>query len=49
MLMQALLAAVEQGLHHALKLDSTALAQLARMQGKVIAIDCLAAKMGRPL
>lgn len=42
MLMQALLAAVEQGLHHALKLDSTALAQLARMQGKVIAIDSLA-------
>jgi ubiquinone biosynthesis protein UbiJ len=40
MLIQALLAAAEQGLRQVLSLDSTALARLGKMQGKVIAIDC---------
>lgn len=40
MLIQALLAAAEQGLHQILSLDSTALSRLASLQGKVIAIDC---------
>ena len=40
MLIQALLAAAEQGLRQVLSLDSTALARLASLQGKVIAIDC---------
>ena len=41
MLIQALLATVEQGLRHILNLDSTALARLGRMQGKVIEVACL--------
>jgi len=40
MLIQALLAAAEQGLRQVLSLDSTALDRLASLQGKVIAIDC---------
>lgn len=40
MLTQALLAAAEQGLNHVLNLDSTALAGLAKMHGKVIEVDC---------
>jgi len=40
MLIQALLAAAEQGLRQVLSLDSTALARLVSLQGKVIAIDC---------
>lgn len=40
MLIQALLAAAEQGLRQVLSLDSTALARLGKMQGKVIAIEC---------
>ena len=40
MLLQALLAAAEQGLRQVLSLDSTALARLGKMQGKVIAIEC---------
>ena len=41
MLIQALLAAAEQGLRHVLSLDSTALDRLAKLHGKVIEIDCL--------
>ena len=40
MLIQALLAAAEQGLNQVLRLDGSALAQMAKMHGKVIAIDC---------
>ena len=40
MLTQALLATAEQGLNQVLRLDGTALTQLAKMQGKVIEIDC---------
>ncbi|MBF7729904.1 ubiquinone biosynthesis accessory factor UbiJ [Pseudomonas sp. N040] len=40
MLIQALLAAAEQGLAQVLSLDSSALERLAGLQGKVIEIDC---------
>ena len=40
MLIQALLAAVETGLCHALSMDAVALQRLGRLEGKVIAIDC---------
>ena len=40
MLIQALLAAVETGLRHALSMDAVALQRLGRLEGKVIAIDC---------
>lgn len=40
MLIQALLATAEQGLRRILSLDSTALARLAKLQGKVIAVEC---------
>ena len=41
MLIQALLAAAERGIRHTLSLDSTALDRLAKLEGKVIEIDCL--------
>lgn len=40
MLRSALLAAVERGLNPLLALDAVALARLARLEGKVLAIDC---------
>ena len=40
MLTQALLAGVELGLNRVLRMDSTALPRLARLQGKVIEVDC---------
>ena len=40
MLLQGLLASVEHGLNRVLRLDSTALARLAHLTGKVIAVDC---------
>jgi ubiquinone biosynthesis protein UbiJ len=42
MLLSGLLAGVELGLNRVLALDSTALPRLARLSGKVIAIDCSA-------
>ncbi|HLV17170.1 MAG TPA: SCP2 sterol-binding domain-containing protein [Pseudomonas sp.] len=42
MLSTALLAAVERGLNPLLALDAVAMARLARLQGKVLAIDCAA-------
>jgi len=42
MLTQALLAAVERGLNRVLALDSTALPRLARLNGRVIAVECQA-------
>lgn len=41
MLLTGLLAGVEQGLNRVLAMDSTALPRLARLQGKVIEVDCL--------
>ncbi|MDN5399049.1 MAG: SCP2 domain-containing protein, partial [Pseudomonas sp.] len=38
MLLQGLLASVEHGLNRVLRLDSTALARLAHLTGKVIAV-----------
>ncbi|KWV85761.1 MULTISPECIES: ubiquinone biosynthesis accessory factor UbiJ [Pseudomonas] len=40
MLLQGLLASVEHGLNRVLRLDSIALARLAHLTGKVIAVDC---------
>jgi ubiquinone biosynthesis protein UbiJ len=40
MLSTALLAGVELGLNRVLALDSTALPRLARLQGRIIAVDC---------
>ncbi len=40
MLLVGLLASVEHGLNRVLRLDSTALARLAHLTGKVIAVDC---------
>ncbi|KAF1010318.1 MAG: hypothetical protein GAK32_01552 [Pseudomonas fluorescens] len=40
MLLAGLLASVEHGLNRVLRLDSTALARLAHLNGKVIAVDC---------
>ncbi|KAF1029767.1 MAG: hypothetical protein GAK37_01628 [Pseudomonas sp.] len=40
MLVAGLLASVEHGLNRVLRLDSTALARLAHLNGKVIAVDC---------
>ena len=40
MLFTGLLASVEHGLNRVLRLDSTALARLAHLTGKVIAVDC---------
>jgi ubiquinone biosynthesis protein UbiJ len=40
MLLSGLLAGVEHGLNRVLAMDSTALPRLARLDGKVIAIDC---------
>ncbi|MFJ2366280.1 SCP2 domain-containing protein [Pseudomonas sp. NPDC087697] len=40
MLLAGLLASVELGLNRVLRLDSTALPRLARLNGKVIAVDC---------
>ncbi|WP_421557230.1 SCP2 sterol-binding domain-containing protein, partial [Pseudomonas canadensis] len=40
MLLASLLASVEHGLNRVLRLDSTALARLAHLNGKVIAVDC---------
>ncbi len=40
MLLSGLLASVEHGVNRVLRLDSTALPRLARLEGKVIAIDC---------
>lgn len=40
MLFASLLASVEHGLNRVLRLDSTALARLAHLNGKVIAVDC---------
>ena len=42
MLTQALLAGVELGLNRVLQMDSTALPRLARLSGKVIAVECAA-------
>ncbi|WP_079203443.1 MULTISPECIES: ubiquinone biosynthesis accessory factor UbiJ [Pseudomonas] len=42
MLSTALLAGVEHGLNRVLALDSTALPRLARLSGRVIAVDCTA-------
>lgn len=42
MLSTALLAGVESGLNRVLALDSTALPRLARLSGRVIAVDCTA-------
>lgn len=42
MLLSGLLAAVELGLNRVLSLDATALPRLARLQGRVIAVDCQA-------
>lgn len=42
MLLSGLLAAVELGLNRVLRLDATALPRLARLQGRVIAVDCQA-------
>ncbi|NQD94709.1 SCP2 domain-containing protein [Pseudomonas sp. CrR25] len=42
MLLSGLLAGVERGLNRILKLDSTALPRLARLAGRVIAVDCQA-------
>ena len=41
MILTGLLAGVEHGLNRVLTMDSTALPRLARLDGKVIAIDCL--------
>lgn len=41
MLLTGLLAGVELGLNRVLQMDSTALPRLARLEGKVIEIDCL--------
>ncbi|POM12105.1 SCP2 domain-containing protein [Pseudomonas sp. WP001] len=40
MLLAGLLASTEHGLNRVLRLDSTALARLAHLTGKVIAVDC---------
>lgn len=40
MLFAGLLASVELGINRVLRLDSTALARLAHLGGKVIAVDC---------
>ena len=40
MLFQGLLASVEHGVNRVLRLDSTALARLAHLNGKIIAVDC---------
>ncbi|KRP64657.1 ubiquinone biosynthesis accessory factor UbiJ [Pseudomonas orientalis] len=40
MLLAGLVASVEHGLNRVLRLDSTALARLAHLTGKVIAVDC---------
>jgi len=40
MFMAGVLASVERGLNRVLRLDSTALPRLARLEGKAIAIDC---------
>ncbi|MBD8098298.1 SCP2 sterol-binding domain-containing protein [Pseudomonas fluorescens] len=40
MLLAGLIASVEHGLNRVLRLDSTALARLAHLTGKVIAVDC---------
>lgn len=40
MLLSGLLASVEHGLNRVLRLDSTALARLAHLNGKIIAVDC---------
>lgn len=45
MLRTALLAAVERGLNPLLALDAVALARLARLEGKVLAIHCLAPEL----
>lgn len=42
MIITGLLAGVELGLNRVLRMDSTALPRLARLEGKVIAIDCQA-------
>lgn len=41
MLLTGLLAGVELGLNRVLQMDSTALPRLARLEGKVIEVDCL--------
>ena len=40
MLLRGLIASVEHGLNRVLRMDGTALPRLARLQGKVIEIDC---------
>ena len=40
MLFQGLLASVEHGVNRVLRLDSTALARLTHLNGKIIAVDC---------
>lgn len=40
MLLTGLLASVELGINRVLRLDSTAPMRLARLSGKVIAVDC---------
>jgi ubiquinone biosynthesis accessory factor UbiJ len=40
MLLAGLLASVEHGLNRVLRLDSTALARLGHLNGKIIAVDC---------
>ena len=47
MLFQGLLASVEHGLNRVLRLDSTALARLAHLNGKVIAVDCTSPALQR--
>ena len=45
MLLTGLLAGVETGLNRVLTMDSTALPRLARLSGRVIAVDCPAPKL----
>ncbi|MDY7562961.1 SCP2 sterol-binding domain-containing protein [Pseudomonas sp. 10B1] len=40
MILRGLLASVEHGINRVLRMDSTALPRLARLTGKVIAVDC---------
>ena len=40
MLLRGLLASVEHGVNRVLRLDSTALARLRPLTGKLIAVDC---------
>ncbi|WP_174518700.1 SCP2 sterol-binding domain-containing protein, partial [Pseudomonas syringae pv. coryli] len=40
MLLRGLLASIEHGINRVLRLDSTALPRMARLSGRVIAVDC---------